>query len=90
MRWFQFGAFSPIFRAHGTHTPREPWRFGGTSGWAYPILKKYTELRYSLLPYIYSEVCERCGWVHSLHVCLGLVVVALSLPSSTNNSMQKP
>ena len=28
VRWFQFGAFLPMFRAHGTDTPREIWRFG--------------------------------------------------------------
>jgi len=27
-RWFQYGAFLPMFRAHGTDTPREIWRFG--------------------------------------------------------------
>jgi len=28
VRWFQFGAFTPIFRSHGTGTPREVWQFG--------------------------------------------------------------
>ena len=28
VRWFQYGAFLPMFRAHGTDTPREIWRFG--------------------------------------------------------------
>jgi alpha-D-xyloside xylohydrolase len=27
-RMFQFGAFSPIFRSHGSETPREIWEFG--------------------------------------------------------------
>ena len=26
-RWFQFGAFSPIFRSHGTGTPRDAYLF---------------------------------------------------------------
>ncbi len=54
VRWFQFGAFSPIFRSHGTGTPREPWQFGDAGDWAYDALLKFTHLRYRLLPYIYS------------------------------------
>jgi alpha-D-xyloside xylohydrolase len=54
VRWFQFGAFSPIFRSHGTHTPREFWRFGDQGDWAYEALLKTDRLRYRLLPYIYS------------------------------------
>lgn len=54
VRWFQFGAFCPIFRSHGTHTPREIWRFGEPGEWAYDALEKFDNLRYRLLPYIYS------------------------------------
>jgi alpha-D-xyloside xylohydrolase len=54
VRWFQFGAFCPVFRAHGTGTPREPWRFGESGSWAYDALLKFDNLRYRLLPYIYS------------------------------------
>jgi alpha-D-xyloside xylohydrolase len=49
-RMFQLGAFSPIFRAHGSETPREIWEFGEYSG----VLEKFDNLRYRLLPYIYS------------------------------------
>jgi alpha-D-xyloside xylohydrolase len=54
VRWFQFGAFCPIFRAHGTDFPREIWQFGEPGDWAYDALVKYDRLRYRLLPYIYS------------------------------------
>lgn len=54
VRWFQYGAFCPIFRSHGTHTPREVWRFGEPGDWAYDALLKYDNLRYRLMPYIYS------------------------------------
>lgn len=54
VRWFQFGAFCPIFRAHGTHTPREIWRFGEPGSWSYEALVQADRLRYRLLPYIYS------------------------------------
>lgn len=54
VRWFQFGAFTPIFRSHGTGTPREPWQFGEPGYWAHDALLKFLHLRYRLLPYIYS------------------------------------
>lgn len=54
VRWFQYGAFCPLFRSHGTDTPREPWQFGEPGSWAYDVLLKFTNLRYRLLPYIYS------------------------------------
>ncbi|MFB6151461.1 MAG: TIM-barrel domain-containing protein [Haloarculaceae archaeon] len=53
-RWFQFGTFLPMFRSHGTHTPREVWRFGEPGDRFYDTLVKFDELRYRLLPYIYS------------------------------------
>ncbi|MDP4238276.1 MAG: glycoside hydrolase family 31 protein [Bacteroidota bacterium] len=55
VRWFQFGAFSPLFRSHGTNTPREIYQFGGKGYWAYDVQEKYINLRYRLLPYIYSQ-----------------------------------
>ncbi|MBN1397780.1 MAG: DUF5110 domain-containing protein [Bacteroidetes bacterium] len=49
-RMFQFGTFCPIFRSHGSETPREIWQFGNFT----PTLLKFDNLRYRLLPYIYS------------------------------------
>jgi alpha-D-xyloside xylohydrolase len=49
-RMFQFGTFCPIFRSHGSETPREIWEFGNFT----PTLIKFDNLRYRLLPYIYS------------------------------------
>lgn len=53
-RWFQFSAFTPIFRAHGTNIPREVWQFGEEGTPYYDNQVKYIHLRYALLPYIYS------------------------------------
>jgi alpha-D-xyloside xylohydrolase len=50
-RWFEYGAFLPVFRAHGSRTYNEVWSYGKQ---AEPILEKYLRLRYQLLPYIYS------------------------------------
>ena len=53
VRWFEFGAFCPIFRAHGTRTTNqnEVWSYGPE---AEKILVAYDKLRYRLMPYIYS------------------------------------
>ena len=53
IRWFQFGTFCPIFRAHGTRTTNqnEIWSYGAE---AQKILTDYDRLRYRLMPYIYS------------------------------------
>jgi alpha-D-xyloside xylohydrolase len=53
-RWFQFAAFCPLFRAHGADFPREPWAFGTPESRTYQTLLKFTNLRYRLMPYIYS------------------------------------
>jgi len=54
VRWFQFGAFSPIFRVHGTRNPSENelWSYGPEAG---KILVDYDTLRYRMMPYIYSQ-----------------------------------
>jgi alpha-D-xyloside xylohydrolase len=54
VRWFQYAAFLPMFRAHGTDTPREIWRFGAPGDIIYDTLVKFLRLRYRLMPYIYS------------------------------------
>jgi alpha-D-xyloside xylohydrolase len=50
-RWFEYGVFQPNFRTHGSRKYNEVWTYGKQ---AEPILTKYLELRYELLPYIYS------------------------------------
>jgi alpha-D-xyloside xylohydrolase len=50
-RWFEYGAFQPIFRTHGSRRYNEVWTYGRQ---AEPILEKYLRLRYELLPYTYS------------------------------------
>ena len=83
VRWFQFGAFCPLFRSHGrTWKLRLPWgwntgELGPNEIRGYgdaanpgpdelhnaavePICRKYLELRYRLMPYLYSVVRECC------------------------------
>jgi len=96
VRWFQFGAFCPLFRCHGrTWKLRLPWgwntgdpgpveirNYNGAAipdssqlhdARVEPICKKYLELRYRMLPYLYSAVREcattgmpimRALWLH--------------------------
>jgi alpha-D-xyloside xylohydrolase len=58
VRWLQYGTFLPIFRSHGTDTPREPWNFGSPGEIFYDTILKFINLRYQLLPYIYSMAAE--------------------------------
>jgi alpha-D-xyloside xylohydrolase len=53
VRWFEFGTFCPIFRVHGTRTTNqnELWSYGPD---AQETLVAYDNLRYRLMPYIYS------------------------------------
>lgn len=54
-RWYQWGAFNPIFRIHGYQTETEPWKYGQT---VENNMRKMLDLRYRLLPYIYSEAWQ--------------------------------
>ncbi len=58
VRWFQYSAWLPVFRSHGTDTPREVWRFGEPGDATYEALASALRLRYRLLPYLYSLA----GW----------------------------
>lgn len=53
-RWLQFGTFLPMFRSHGTDTPREIWNFGEKGSMFYDTIESFIKLRYHLMPYIYS------------------------------------
>lgn len=58
VRWNQFGAFTPMMRSHGTCSPREIYQFGEKGTWAFDAIKKYIDLRYKMLPYIYSTAWQ--------------------------------
>lgn len=53
-RWFQFGAFCPLFRIHGQYPYREIYNISPEGHPAYNSMVYYTKLRYRLMPYIYS------------------------------------
>lgn len=53
-RWYQFGSFCPLYRAHGQYPYREIWNIAPENHPAYQSILYYTRLRYRLMPYIYS------------------------------------
>jgi alpha-D-xyloside xylohydrolase len=53
-RWHQFAIFNPIYRIHGTNVEREPYIFKTLDPEMYQSLLSAAQLRYRLLPYIYS------------------------------------
>lgn len=58
VRWLQFGTFCPMMRSHGADAPREIYQFGKKGDKAYDAIEKFINLRYRLLPYIYSTSWE--------------------------------
>jgi len=52
-RWIQLGIFHPLCRTHssGDHGDQEPWAFGTSIT---DIVRKFIEIRYQLLPYLYT------------------------------------
>lgn len=53
-RWHQFGAFVPLFRSHGQFPYREMFHIAPDHHPAYQSMLYYNQLRYRLMPYIYS------------------------------------
>jgi alpha-D-xyloside xylohydrolase len=53
-RWFEFGAFCPVFRSHGQAPPREIYNLAPPGSALYETLIYYDRLRYRLMPYIYT------------------------------------
>ena len=63
VRWFQFGALLPVFRAHGTQIPRHVWAMHEAAGAGpedpfYQALLSALRLRYALMPYIYAQAAR--------------------------------
>ena len=56
-RWIQIGAFTPFYRGHSAKNTAssEPWVFGEETE---RISRNYIQLRYNLLPYVYTAMRE--------------------------------
>ena len=57
-RWHQFGAFVPLFRAHGQWPQRELWNIADEGTPTYESILYYMRLRYRLMPYLYSVAAD--------------------------------
>ncbi len=54
LRWYQFGVFCPLFRIHGQYPYREIYNTSPENNPVYKSMVYYDNLRYQLMPYIYS------------------------------------
>jgi alpha-D-xyloside xylohydrolase len=72
LRWFQFGAFTPLFRSHGEFPYREMWETGPEGSASYQSQVFYDRLRYRLMPYIYTLAADT--WQRSGTIMRGLVM----------------
>lgn len=58
LRWFQFGAFSPLFRSHGEAPKREIYEISPQGSPMRASMVWHTELRYRLMPWLYSLAAD--------------------------------
>ncbi|KAA6340600.1 Alpha-xylosidase BoGH31A [termite gut metagenome] len=79
LRWLQFGAFCPMMRSHGTEISREIWNFGERGDWCFDGIEKFINLRYRLLPYIYST-----SWDVSQHNGTFMRALMMDFPLDKN------
>lgn len=71
-RWFQYGAFCPVFRSHGQFPFREIFNIAPEGSEAYNSMVYYTRLRYRLMPYLYS--LAGLTYVNDYTIMRGLVM----------------
>lgn len=72
LRWFEFGAFSPLFRSHGEVVKREIYNIAPEGSAMRAAMVGYDKLRYRLMPYIYTTASDT--WFHDGTIMRGLVM----------------
>jgi alpha-D-xyloside xylohydrolase len=82
LRWFQFGAFSPLFRSHGETPKREIYEIAPEGSPMYASMEWYLKLRYRLLPYIYTLAGDT--WQNDGTIMRGLVMDFPKDPKARN------
>ena len=60
-RWYQFGAFCPLFRAHGQSPYREVWNIAPAGHPCYNSIVYYTKLRYNICLLYTSGIYRLCS-----------------------------
>jgi len=81
-RWFQFGTFTPLYRAHGQFPRREFWNIAPEDSPTYQSILYYNKLRYRLMPYIYSLAGQ--AYHNDYTIMRGLVMDYSSDPVTLN------
>ncbi|HBG54568.1 MAG TPA: alpha-xylosidase, partial [Rikenellaceae bacterium] len=71
-RWFQFGAFCPLFRSHGQYPYRELFNIAPETHPVYKTMVQYNKLRYRLMPYIYTLAGKT--WSEDYTIMRGLIM----------------
>lgn len=79
VRWHQLGLVSPVYRAHGAQSPREPWIHGEDTA---KIVGDIIRLRHRLLPYIYTAAWQT--WSQGLPMMRPLWFEHPDLPEAWN------
>ncbi len=72
LRWFEFGAFSPLFRSHGEVVKREIYNISPEGSPMRDAMVGYDRLRYRLMPYIYATASDT--WFNDGTIMRGLVM----------------
>jgi len=72
LRWFQFGALSPLFRSHGEVVKREIYNISPEGSAMRESMVWYDRLRYRLMPYIYATASDT--YHHAGTIMRGLVM----------------
>jgi alpha-glucosidase len=85
-RWIQLGIFHPFCRTHssGDHGDQEPWAFGENIT---DIVRKFIEIRYQLLPYLYTAF-----WRYATEFIFGEKILACPItePNAKGRRMYVP
>lgn len=81
-RWYQFGAFCPLFRVHGQFPFREIYNTAPDTHPAYKSMLYYDNLRYRLMPYIYSLAGQA---YHNNYTIMRGLVMDFGADTAVNN-----
>lgn len=82
LRWIQYGVFSPILRTHSTKNAaieRRIWKYSN-----FPLMKEALELRYALVPYIYTQ--SRITYDSGVSICRPLYYDSPNNPEAYKHS----
>jgi alpha-D-xyloside xylohydrolase len=83
-RWIQFGTFTGMMRSHGAGTDRAIYKYGNRGSVYFDNIEKYINLRYALLPYIYST-----AWNNHKNGSTFMRAMSVAYPTDTKTADMK-